>query len=269
MLPAETLKIIQDTAQRAQKLELIPSPFDSRAAYLRLEDRYESIDVPPPLRNHFVCSLDDLVEYAKPLAGARLTGPDAADEPQGRLPELAGTGPVIWHSPQAVILILDDADRRDRVTFGLTFSQPFILLVGIAQNPAPMSQREFVRMLKISLRVPEPLVGPWRALNWSVISEAMGEVTAGVDRMGKQVNARVAGTSALPNDLTVHVSVYNEPGERRQYPIQCDIEMDPASQRLLLIPQEGELQDAIQLSQADIRDRIIGRLACPVFFGSP
>lgn len=221
----------------------------------------KEIAVTPPVRNHRVASLEDLI----------LLAAEAAD---GKLDGLTAAKPVVWHDAGAVRLTLDDADRRDGVTFKLTRSAEFQRLQAIDECPEPMDQRQFVRNLRIMLGQPELMAIPFRKLDWKTGMQASGEVLRGRESLGKQVEAQVQGVQDLPEELTIQIPIYREEGERRPYDCRCAVDIDVSMQRLTLIPFPNQIEDMIDRHQADIRSRLEGALRdkdpkVPIYYGTP
>ncbi len=269
----EALELIQATARQAQTPVELKMANDPRAVHLCIGGQISVINIPPSIRQHAVHSLADLIAYVRRLT--RLYLPPVEDEegtPYQREEEAGKGHPVIWHSPEGVCLIIDDEDRRDRVSFALTFSTEYELLRSFEENRSGMKQNVFVRTLKYTLGVPEPLVAPFRALNWTTAAAAVGEVTAGRDRMGREVDARViaSGGNALPETITLDIPIYNECAMRGRYEVPCNIELDVQQQNLLLIPAPHVLDDVLDQSQGDLHTRILDQLSgIAVYRGKP
>jgi hypothetical protein len=70
-------------------------------------------DVTPPLRRASVNAVDDLIAAAQKW----------------------NTAPVVWISGDAIVLVTDDADRRDSVTLKLSKSAAFAKLICLNQSP--------------------------------------------------------------------------------------------------------------------------------------
>jgi hypothetical protein len=157
------------------------------------------------------------------------------------------------------------------VVFHLTFSAPFQILRTLDEDPRPMDQRAFVRLLRHDLGMAQPTVNAFRRLDWKTAVEATGEVVHGRDRMGREINAQVIQAAELPEDLMVSVPVYREAGERQPVSLRCDVEIDAARQTLQLSPIPGEIENAIDDAQRSIRERLgdVGPAVKAVYYGRP
>lgn len=249
-LTKEALQLLISTGQAAQRPERIDVE-DPRRIYYTVQGTPQPFDVPAPVRDSRLNSLADLIEACQELSGS--------------------THAVVWHAPRGVVVILDDDDRRDRLTFSLTFSEPFVRLSELAETPEALDQRGFVRLLRRDLGVDAPTVAPFRRLEWSTVKAAIGETAPGRDRLGRDIQAKVAGAAELPEDLLVTVPVYRECGERGEYAVRCAIDIEPLEERIYFRPLPGEIDTAIDLAQASIHDRLEAGLGTdvPVFYGTP
>lgn len=247
----EALQLLLATGQQAQAPQVLEGIDDPRTQHFALAGQTVAFDVPPPLRRAQVYSLADLIEVAHSPIASR---------------------PVMWHGDSAVVLVLDDDDRRDRVTLLLTHPRPWQILAGLEQEPRWLDQRSFVKLLRFELGVPAGTVAPFRRMEWSTTKAAQGEVQPGRDRLGRQINAEVAGAGELPEELVISTSIYDQLGERSPASVRVAIDIDTAGERLSLSPLPGEIQAAIDDHQMGIQDRLkaeLGVPACPVYYGTP
>lgn len=260
--PRETLELIQETAQKAKAARLLDIPGDGRTAYMQLGGELQTVPIKPAPRNHRVCSLEDLIAFA-----TRCRDDDTSN-------------PVIWHADDEVVLIIDDADRHDRVTFSLTRSEPFEALWSLRNRtkPGALDLRLFIRLLRIVLGLDnQGVVDQFRKLEWKLQGDTSAEVRHAKESMGKSIMAEVQGVDDLPDELVVSVPVYRDVGERTPIDIACAIEIDARNQTLELMPLPGEVERAVQLAQADIEGRLLDTLQVddspepnvPVYYGSP
>ena len=250
MLPEETLKLIQDTAQQAQAATILPAlNVDGRKAFVQQGSEIKEFTLPPPVRNHTVNELSDLIAYALRV-----------DNPH----------PVVWHGQTVVTLLPDDTDRRDAVVFPLTASGRFKCLAGLEMKPVALTQQQFVRLLRRDLGMAAVIVQQFRKLDWKDGSNGSSEVSPTNLRVGKSIVAEVQGVSELPEELTVPTPVYLNTGERDEYNVQCFIEIDPQNQAFGFGPLPDELAKIIDLHQANICNRLRAALGdIPIYHGTP
>jgi hypothetical protein len=257
MIPVETLELIQETAQKAQTAHVLAElDGDGRRRFVQHGDAITEYAITPPLRNHQVHSLVDLILFAR--------RPD-------------NKAPIVWHAPDGVTLLVDDGDRRDSVCFPLTHSKRFEVLVALEREKPVYDQARFVRLLRVDLGLDNvAVVSKFRKLDWSASNDGSGEVQHGSTKLAKSVVAKVLGIDELPDELNVEVPVYQQTGERQTYAVKCAIEIDTVNQRLQLVPLPDELQRVVDLAQASIHSRLTA--ACsettdadviPVYYGKP
>ena len=241
----EALALIQETAQKAREVRPLAPSADGRKERFDLDGKITEYDVPPVNRKHSVYSLAELIDYV-----------DVAAEP------------VVWYARWRVVLILDDNDRRDRVTFEMNLSEQMEAMAHLANAPA-FSQRALLDFLRFSLDVPAETVNLFRVLNWADNTQAASTLGRGKESVGMQLRAECSGTDELPDELTVNVPVYCEFGEREPWPVRLLIEIDTTSQTFRVRPAPGSLDAAIQRAQQSIGERLGRVLKCPTYYGAP
>jgi hypothetical protein len=253
MLPVETVKEIQARACEAQSAKLLPElSGDGRKMFVQQGMEIKDFALEPKPRQHCVHSLVDLIVFAR---------------------REDNKAPIVWHSEQGVCLLTDDGDRRDRVVFMLTKSDRFAVLEQLAEKKPCLDQRQLVRLLRVELGLDNvKVVQQFRKLDWQFSDETAGEVKHGQDRLGKTINAQVAGVSELPDELDIEVPVFKQTGERTEYKVRCAIEIDTVNKQFQLVPMPDELERVMDLAQADIHKRLSEGLAekkIPVYYGAP
>ena len=259
MFHPDTLKMIQETAQVAQQATVLESlNTDGRTAFVQQGAEIKQFALQPAPRDHFVHSLDDLIRYAR---------------------EQKNAAPIVWHGHCNVVLLPDDADRRDSIMFPLTHSNRFAKLMTLAAEKPAFDQTKFVRLLRIELGLDNlKVVAKFRKLDFTIGNEGRGEVAHGNDRLGKTITAKVQSVEELPDQLDVEVPIYQQTGERQEYVVRCAIEIDTINQLFQLVPLPDELERVLDLAQASIHDRLTaglkagdgdGQAAVPIYYGKP
>ena len=249
MMLQEALELIQQTAVKAAGAEIIPIDNDGRMEAVSIGGEIREIAVSPPLRKHIVHTLDDIINYVK-------TG--------------SNHDPVVWHGENAVTLILDDGDRRDRVTLPLTKSGKFETMAKLAKEQPWLDQKSFIRLLRFDLGLDNlKVVAPFRRLQWETGAKVDSQVNRGDAKIGKSIVEKVEGVDQLPDEIDVPTPVYSESGEREEYLVRCGIEIDAANQRFQLVPLPDELARIVDLAHASIRRRLESSLQCPIYYGNP
>lgn len=260
MFHPETLKRLLDTAVQAAGAKVLEIPGDGRTVKVANNGKIETYNVPPKPRDHHVSTLDDLLAYVT----------------QSAIPAVTPCGPVLWHSPAGVVLVVDDADRRDRVTFPLTECSRFRTL-RMLEEPRPLQQRAFIRLLKVDLGVDAAIVNKFRRLDWKDAATLERDAQKNKDRLGRQVMQEVvAQGDELQDELIVNTPVYLDLGEREQYRVLCTIEPDFEHSALVFSPAPDELEQIVEAHQQSIRARIEDFLKkagladrVPVYYGKP
>lgn len=255
----EAIQLIQATAVEAAEAKIVRIPGDERRAIVQHRDKLHESVIPPPCRKHVVHTLAALMDFAR--------------EVHSKKSDPNGPAPVVWHGHNSVVLVIDDADRRDTVTFPLTLSGRLRLLAHLERDKRSFDQKQFVRLLRIELGMAnDPVVAKFRKLGWKVADDSSGRVQHGKARMGKAIQAEVQGVDELPEEIVVEVPVYQEAGERTPYQVRCAVEIDPMNQQFGLTPLPEEIQKVMDLAQASIEQRLsehLAELQIPIYYGTP
>jgi hypothetical protein len=248
MISREALELLISTAQQAKRVERLDTSPDGRVAIYDEGGTISEVPIPPPERNHRVRSLADLIAFAAECSAA-----------------------IVWHDRGSVVLILDDRDRRDRVTFELTRFETFVLLSAQtgADHQAVHDQRGFVRLLR-DLGADSAVIAPFRRLDWQASVRVTGEHGQTADRLGREIQGSISGTD-LPEDLIIMTPVYAQAGETELQSVRCRIDCQVLEQRLALRPLPGEIDAAYERAQDSIRERLRKGLGddARIYYGSP
>jgi hypothetical protein len=254
-------KPVREAESLTKQLTVVDHP-DQRLKLLVQSGKHEKVIVPPPFRRHSVATLADLIAYANHEQESR-----AVDDPEQEAPT-ART--VVWHSADKVVLVLDDEDRRDTVTFPLLLSDAWKMLLQLETQPEPMTQRTFITLLRRYLGCGPGTTQQFRKLNFHSKSDAVAETMRTRESLGNSVEAEVIGTSELPDDLIVEVPIYASQGERQAYPVRLLLDYDVQTQRIAAVPEADLLDTLVDRHQSDIHDRLRSELIdVPVYYGSP
>lgn len=211
MLPEETVKLIQETAVSAAGAALLDIPGDPRGKYLVIDGKADRIEIPPALRAHKVCDLGELCRY---LVEGKADGDSLA---------------VVWHSPRQVVAILNDYDRRDRLTLDLEYTAAWGWIMAAAAQPAKLSPKEFLTLLRTKLA---ECVDPGALLTWqnalrnvrlkSSRSTDM-QTDRGLEKLGREIEEQCVGADAIPETLELTASIYRNAG---MCPVAADVAFD-------------------------------------------
>jgi len=253
----ELLDRVAELAQQADKPSCLES-VDPRKKLIRYAGKTESLAIAPPLRNHQAADLASLIAWAQWI--------DGRNEKEGVA--------CVWHSPGGVVLVMDDEDRRDTVTFPLTLTRAARAIQALGAEDGSRKawqQRELIRFLRIDLSLPPAIVAPWRKLDWDYSAKTSGLAEHGRDRMGRDVAAAVVGAVDLPEVIAVPVILYEQAGEQETYQVLLSVELAAMEQRIYLAPQPLALENAILAHQQTIGARLLEALGdgARVYFGRP
>jgi hypothetical protein len=120
------------------------------------------------------------------------------------------------------------------------------------------------------LDVDKLVVAKFRKLDWESGDKGTSDIRHGDARMSKAIIAKVQGIDELPEELAVSVPVYQQTGERQEYIVNCNVEIDAVNRQFQLVPVPDELERVLDLAQASIRERLDAELKdVPVYYGKP
>lgn len=233
-----------------RKAKIVALPGDGRTVTIDRNGELEDYAVPPALRNHIVSSADDLIAAAQFWKDASR---------------------VIWIDGASLVLIIDDTDRRERVTLPLVESAVF---KAVKACKAALSQPELIRLLRVEFRnatkAGETLAAV-RRLKFRKSATGHGDIQHGNESMGQLVENEVTGADAIPESLIVNTNIYSNPGEdEKLFGIGMDLEIDAAAQKFILRPMPDEIERVTAAALQAIRERIEEHLeGVAVFYGKP
>lgn len=256
---ADALKYVAQLQQQATAPVEIKGVDEHVKNLLYGGSRY-NLDIAPSMRNHRVLTLEDLARNAERL-----------DSP-GDL--------VAWVNYLCVELVLNDSTHRDaRIVFAFMKSEPWKRLsewsgeTREARKATAYSQADFIRLLRIDFagtHDPVVLLNRVRRMTWTSVTTS--ERQTAKESMGRSIEAQ-AGTSAesIPEEITLTVPVFENPGERAVYPVRCAVEVLPEERQFRLTPLPGEVERVFGLALASIAERLAAMLPkdVPVYIGVP
>jgi hypothetical protein len=250
----EAIQHVESLAQRAASARVVNIPGDGKTAFVEQNGSLARIPVTPPLRQHTVASVADLVKSAERW-------------------EHEEWGNVVWISCDKLVLVIDDSDRRETVTMPLVESYVFSRIKALAKNPV-VDQAALVRLLRVDLRGvvnATALLTAVRKLKFRQAESGHADIQHGNESMGRQIEAEVTGADAIPDSLVVETNLYSNPGlDEQKFTIGLDLEIDVKNQRFLLRPVPDEIEKVTAAQLASIRAEIEeADSELPVFFGRP
>lgn len=229
MITDRAIRAIQETAVEAsgeRKLPLLV--FDQRRTYFPHPTPTEkvatfSIPVPPSPRQYEAHDLNTIINLA---IDAKTEHPD------------------IWVGPDAVVLIFDRDDRRDRADHPLPYTSQWATLSRLVTEKPKWLQAALISLLHIDLGVPPDLIAPLRNLRWARQGEEAERRDIGAESLGRSIEARVAGVDSLPESITINAAVYDTADVPVIVAVPCLIDYDLDNQRIRLVPESQAMNDA-------------------------
>lgn len=201
-------------------------------------------------RNHVVSDLESLCKLCAENCGD-LTDDDT--KPVTNRPEL-------WFSRDGVELVIHaPGDRRDRASFGLTYSPQLVQLQNFEQYKSKMTQKELIRILRVTFK--KALAGDFldtvRRIQMATNLSAEEQQTR--RNIGRAAEATLGGGKEVPNELTFNVPVFAE-GALADYKATVDcvleLDLDGSEPKFSIIPMAGEVEAAVTRVEVAIGARL-------------
>jgi len=253
---AEALQYIATLGRAASDPKELPG-LNPRSKTFLIGGEPKEYPLGEPARRHNVNQLSDVIEMAN------------------RFDDVEGCDPVVWYDESNVTLVIDDdLQRIDTVTFDLVLAEAFETVKSLRQRKPWMSQKDFVRLLKIDLAGcldPGILLERVRKVRWEQGSTTTGTVTRSSESLGREIAAKVDATGEIPELVRLVVPIYSSKGERCAYTLACSVEVDAMTQVFRLLPLPDEIERVQQLAVDAIGDRLVEGLneGIPSYYGSP
>jgi hypothetical protein len=250
----EYVRNLADEASDSKQARIVSGiPGDGTAVVIEHGGKLIDRPVPPALRNHNVDSVADLIAAANRWKGAG--------------------GNVVWINGKSVVLVIDDADRRAKVTMPLVESAVFQRIKKLAQQPC-VDQPTLIRLLRVELRHvirAAELLTAVRKIKFRSAQSGHSDIQHGNESLGNQIEAEVTGADAIPDSLVVETNLFSNPGlDENKTGIGLDLEIDVKQQKFLLRPIPDEIEKVTAAELALIRAEIETALGdVPIFFGTP
>ena len=259
MLPADTLKLIQDTAAKAANNPIVTCDREpAHVYYTRDPDgglTRAVADQPPA--NTRVCDLATLAHIAAVSGEAEIL--DA------------------WYTRKAVVLVAD----RDRHTLAFEPSPQFAALIQWSANTAGVSftQADLIRLLRTTLADCYPsdpqFLANVRKLATSRAAKVNSEIQKGKVSLGKDIVAEMSGVDLIPDEVKFRVPVFAAAALWVTADVRVCVEPDPEKERFTLTVIPGQVEHAWAKGEEWVAAKLRGELAeagataVPVYFGSP
>jgi hypothetical protein len=207
----------------------------------------------PRPRNHKALDLGTVAEFAKRFNSA-----------------------VIWYNRSAVTAIIDDEDRRDKVTLTMAYSDELLKLMELQKSKPSYDQRAMLTLLRTvftphALPMHTTLIGDLRVVKFEANQTANADIGRGKSSVGKSAMAVVEGWDKLPEVVALSVPVFGNAFIRQRTNINCALEVNEQEQRFQFFPLPGEIEKAIATIEDDlgVTIREMSPEATPVYYGEP
>ncbi len=259
-LHVETLKHIEQMAVKSAgakgKAEMLALPAEPPHVYATVDAAgvITKHTAEPQSRDHVVMTLDQLINFARTKGDTGKT--------------------AVWYDDTEIVVVLDDTTRRDFATLSLVHTPQFGKLRELYEGVSAMSQRAFRRMLKHDLAgcLTNGRLLEWiENVRWNSTANTAGQAKSARESMGRDLDEQVLSDAGeFPEDVRLKVRVYEDPGLRDTWPVDCLAEIVFSDQAFNLMPLPMQLQEAVD-SELSIIDGIL-REALPsfaIFRGKP
>lgn len=192
---AEAISKLQELALAGAAPQVVTIPGRPRKAWI-YRDGYEAVevDLPAPARD---CALHGLADIIRAAQDPGLTG---ARE--------------LFYGVEMVLLWTDREIRLDCFQMHLEKTQRFARLIALAISRKGMTQREAVRLLRQDLHRTgaDQVVSAIRRLDFKRASDGSRTVEHGRESLGRAVEATCQGADAIPEEFTLRVPAFSNPG---------------------------------------------------------
>ncbi len=185
--------------------------------------------------------------------------------------------PAIWYSRHAVTCLIDDDDVRQFISVEMLWSEQIAKMIELGQSKPMLSQFDLLYMFRTvfkpeSLTKNTGLIESLRKMTFSSGSKADVEIGRGKSSVGKSIAVEVTGQTAIPEQVTISVPVFNNAFARRSHDVLCALEIFENDGKFKLFPLPGEVELAFAEAEANIsaslRD-LLGTTDVPVYYGQP
>lgn len=250
MLNEKFVEAIQSTAVKASSAVAMPIENDPRHYLLVVGGVATRFELPPAPRNHSVSTIED-IEVAADKWNAE----------------------TCFHDAGEIILILKDDDRYDRVTMSLMHDPRFKTLANLAAQPATITQRELLRLLRVTLKgcCDETTIASIRGINFDQKAQGESYIAPGTEKIGKSIVANaISQSGTLPEELRLNVPVYTNQGLTQSFPIIVALDIDVSSQKFTVQTAPGEIELITNAITEQIHAQLEGAMpSTDVLRGSP
>lgn len=268
----ELFSAIGKQAVEAAGKRIFTCPAEPEHVYFDLADgKLSRREAAPRPRGHVAASLEVITDFARRFC----VSPDESEPAVTSEGKPTGV-PTIWYSRAGIVCLLDDFERRDRVTMPLALSKQMEILFQMENRRTGVKQPEFIRQLRIdfadALGKADGIVDLVRRVKFRVNSEAEVETRHVKTSVGRTLNAEITGAGQLPEEITLEPRIFASGFPIIRGRIVCALEVDPQLEQFYLTPTAGQMEQAMADAEDAIEGRIgelLGSIEVPVYYGVP
>ena len=179
---------------------------------------------------------------------------------------------AVWYSRDAVVCLINDDDRRDRVTLRLDLSPQILQLMAFEKNTISLKQSQLVILLRTTfagcLSTAGEIITIVRNLKFKATIDGQSNLQHGSSSVGRALQQEITGAKAIPEEITLDVPIFanafNFTGR-----IRVAIDIDIATETFRLIPLPLEIERAIAGAENKIGEALNGSLDVEALYGTP
>lgn len=254
MIDAAAIKAISDIAQQAQAAQMIYPAGCHTHVGVRVGSTIDWREIPPPKRAYTIASLVDLVALVT----------DKAICP----------APEVFHSDDAVRIVLDRGSRREIATMALTRTKRFEKVKGLDPDDA-ISPKAAVKLVRYDLHglgsQVDALIATLGKIDFTRNGANRADVAHGRESLGRSVEAAVQQADKVPDRFKATVPVFHNGGLRGvKVDVLCGVYLDMEAEGICIYPLADEIESALESAQSQLHVLLAEKLpGVPIFNGVP
>jgi hypothetical protein len=189
----------------------------------------------------------------------------------------AAANTVVWFDRAGIVVLLDDATRRDRTALALTLTPQMKKLADLSAAQKALDPIAFNRMLRVEFAgcLEDPALVEWVSDCYFVSDgQAMFKLRQGADALGSEIRNEAKSERGLcPEFINVKARVFDDPSVLTLRTIRCAVEIDPNPEKptFSLTPLPLQVHEAIEAEVRTIGELLRETLKdkAKIFRGKP